>query len=77
MLFQGALFGSVIGVIFSLWIGLGSIIHGKSPVEDNLPVGQCLDNNRTVFDNDVQDGASIVDGMLLNQTNIMDNVESR
>ena len=65
----------MIGVIFSLWIGIGAIIHGKSPVEDNLPVGQCLDNNSTIFNHKVLDEEAIVGS--INQTDIIVNEETR
>ena len=55
MSLQGALFGSVIGVVLSLWIGLGAILFGPSAIDDNLAVGQCLPVNYTsaLLDNNI------------------------
>ena len=72
------MFGTLTGVIFSLWIGLGAIIYGKSPIEDDLPVGQCLDYNITMFNysglHDAYNGDS---SMMINQTAVVDEREMR
>ena len=66
------------GVIFSLWIGLGAIIHGKSPIEDDLPVGQCLDRNTTVFNDTIFDEEYFRESsIMLNQTVITNDGEAR
>jgi len=40
--------GAVTGLAVNLWVSIGGIMYGKSPLEDNLPVGlQCSAANET------------------------------
>ena len=38
----------MLGLAVDLWIGVGAIVHGKSALEDDLPVGLCLDNSTDI-----------------------------
>ena len=45
---QGAWAGASVDLAVNLWISVSSILYGKSPLEDNLPVGRsCEEGNIT------------------------------
>ena len=45
---KGAWASAVIGLAFNMWMSIGSILYGKSPLVDNLPVGKsCTADNFT------------------------------